>query len=345
MSRRSIGSIALPLGCGLALALLLVAGTPGLALDPEVRPITKGRYRLPYADGTAVRISRDHDSHRETMHRYDMGGEGTGPFTIVAAAAGTIVCIEEDSTLFCPRDPCPASHPSCCQRDDPSCKAGCRNNFVWLRHPNGEYSKYSHIQTGSASAAGRTVGEIISAGTPLGREGDVGFASGPHLHFEVADLDEGRFATRFPGASIEDVICAGSGFIPSDGIRDDVIDETSSPPDMNDTPDDDLNRQNRIVAFCDIGFVDRFDLFTAAACERDCPAGIAVTGRVPAPEVSHRQADISISSSQGVTLLVDPFAGLAMQAGTRITLRPGFHADRDSYFSATINRCDAEGGY
>jgi hypothetical protein len=36
--------------------------------------------------------------------------------------------------------------------------------------------------------------------------------------------------------------------------------------------------------------------------------------------------------------------GTAVRAGDRVTLSPGFHAEADSYFSASIGGCDTPGG-
>ncbi|HKJ54673.1 MAG TPA: PKD domain-containing protein [Nitriliruptoraceae bacterium] len=63
------------------------------------------------------------------------------------------------------------------------------NNYVWVAHPNGEWTKYSHFRTGTVTTdAGWAVGDTVLVGQVLGEEGDVGFAGSTHLHFEVANL-------------------------------------------------------------------------------------------------------------------------------------------------------------
>jgi len=132
---------------------------------------SKGYYRVPYADGTSVRINRDHNSHTP-RGRYDMVGTGGGPYKIVAAAPGKIMAIEDDFS----------------ERQDSDTADQCNNNYVWIAHPNGEWTKYSHMVKGSTTGkAGLKVGESVKAGQYLGDEGDVGCASGDHLHFEVGD--------------------------------------------------------------------------------------------------------------------------------------------------------------
>ena len=58
------------------------------------------------------------------------------------------------------------------------------NNYVWIEHPNGEWSKYSHVGTGTASS-NWSVGDWINAGEVVGLEGNIGAATGFHLHWEV----------------------------------------------------------------------------------------------------------------------------------------------------------------
>lgn len=176
----------------LAVAALLVSTHALAENDPSPGPAlrtsvvlqeSKGVYRIPYADGTKVRIGRDHSTHTP-KGRYDMGGQGGGSYRIVAAADGTVRYIEDryDKKLDCngpdnedPADDLPASEK--------------KNNYVWIEHANGEWSKYSHMTQGSTTGKAKLkVGDFVEAGTYLGDEGDVGCAGGDHLHLEVAVL-------------------------------------------------------------------------------------------------------------------------------------------------------------
>ncbi|MCF7220550.1 peptidoglycan DD-metalloendopeptidase family protein [Marilutibacter chinensis] len=141
-----------------------------LATIPMER--SKGVYRIPYADDTRIRVSRDHNTHTP-KGRYDIGGQGGGSHRIVAAADGHVRYIEDRFSQRLDCDGLAASEK--------------KNNYVWIEHANGEWSKYSHMQRNSTTGkAGLEVGDFVRAGTYLGDEGDVGCAGGDHLHFEVA---------------------------------------------------------------------------------------------------------------------------------------------------------------
>jgi hypothetical protein len=142
-------------------------GIAGIVGDPETRDRASARlrsdntYQIPYADGTDVRVNGDRLTH-SPPDRVDLKGDGVFNL-IVAARAGTIEIIVDSNSE-------PTSN----------------NNYVWISHGNGEWSKYTHFVTDSVTDAGRFEGEDVSAGTLLGLEGDVGQATGVHLHFEIA---------------------------------------------------------------------------------------------------------------------------------------------------------------
>lgn len=129
---------------------------------------SRGIYRIPYKTGTRVTVRQDHLTH-DPPTRVDLKGAGSAPRRILAAADGTIRFIVD---RFGENRP----------DGDP-----CNNNYVWIEHPTGEWTKYSHFVQGSVTEeAGLSVGDRVSAGRFLGFEGNVGCAHSVHLHFEVA---------------------------------------------------------------------------------------------------------------------------------------------------------------
>ncbi len=145
------------------MAAVVLAGCPGQSFLV---------YRVPYADGTQVRVWQDHVTHNPP-DRLDVAGiNGNGAYAIVAAQTGVVRYIEDQSTINC-------------------CGGSCANNYVWLEHVGGEWTKYSHLAFNSATGtAGLQVGDIVLAGQFLGYESDVGRACGQHLHFEVTVPDD-----------------------------------------------------------------------------------------------------------------------------------------------------------
>ena len=55
-------------------------------------------------------------------------------------------------------------------------------NFVIIDHGNGVSSCYAHMQDGSLRVS---VGDSVLQGQPIGKVGDTGYSTGPHLHFEI----------------------------------------------------------------------------------------------------------------------------------------------------------------
>lgn len=55
-------------------------------------------------------------------------------------------------------------------------------NFVIIDHGQGVSSCYAHMQDGSMKVA---VGDKVQQGQPIGKVGDTGYSTAPHLHFEI----------------------------------------------------------------------------------------------------------------------------------------------------------------
>ena len=168
---RSSARMATLINFALAGAVLLCAAGTAAAQNEK----SKGVYRIPYENGTTVKVTRDHTKHTP-VGRLDMVGTGgSGEYKIVAAADGTIRFIEDGFSAQVQNDD-----------DDETPNKPCTNNYVWIEHANGEWTKYSHMQKDSSTKKAKLkVGQFVKAGTYLGDEGKVGCASGDHLHFEV----------------------------------------------------------------------------------------------------------------------------------------------------------------
>ena len=158
----------------------VIAAAIGLSLSlaqanpPAPVANSAGVYRLPYADGTKIKIFDDAVTHRP-VGRIDMTAvAGQPPYRVVAAADGRVVAIQDAHS----------------EQQSGRAAADCRNNYVWIAHSNGEWTNYSHLRQGSITKGARLrVGDVVKAGAYLGDEGAVGCAMLEHLHFEVAVPD------------------------------------------------------------------------------------------------------------------------------------------------------------
>lgn len=62
-------------------------------------------------------------------------------------------------------------------------------NYVKIKHGNGMYTLYAHLQYGSVSVK---VGQRVKQGQVIGYMGNTGHSNGAHLHFEVRNINDIR---------------------------------------------------------------------------------------------------------------------------------------------------------
>lgn len=176
------------------LTILLGLAAAHAADAPMPLAQSEGLYRLPFADGTQVTVFDDATTHRPPGRVDLYAVNGHEPYRVVAAAAGRIAAIQDGYG----------------EQQSGRAAALCHNNYVWIAHPNGEWTNYSHLAQGSVTGrAGLKVGDRVAAGTYLGDEDAVGCAMLKHVHFEVAvpdgarPIDEGGFLTDNDGGKRE----------------------------------------------------------------------------------------------------------------------------------------------
>ncbi|HKS55790.1 MAG TPA: M23 family metallopeptidase [Steroidobacteraceae bacterium] len=162
----------------LASFLCLAGVTAALAADDGAAgKISTGTYRLPFADGTVVKVFDDFSTHRPNPALDLFAVEGSKPYRVVAAADGRIAAIQD----------------SYGEQQSGRPAAQCHNNYVWIAHANGEWTNYSHIARNSVKGRAKLeVGDEVKAGTYLGDEAAVGCAMLDHVHFEVAVPDASK---------------------------------------------------------------------------------------------------------------------------------------------------------
>jgi hypothetical protein len=100
--------------------------------------------------------------------------EGT---TVAAARAGRVFDLYQDSDVGC-------AEPSCEDKD----------NYVTIDHGDGTLGRYRHLQQGGVMVS---VGDRVARGQEIGRSGNTGLTTEPHLHLEVVDLLFHSLPVRF----------------------------------------------------------------------------------------------------------------------------------------------------
>jgi len=263
-------------------------------------PLSHGFYRIPYGDGLAIRVSRDHITHTPPV-KEDWVSVGFGPLPtqmpIVAAADGRIRSIVDNNGACC---------------DTTNCD-NC-NNSVWIEHANGEWTKYSHFQIGSVLAQGWQPDDCIQQGELIGYEGDVGFTSGSG--------SQNRNQTQCPTASTVNATKKCSIHLHWE------VRATATNSDL------------RVPILCnvpgDIAYAG--DTITGAPCDpMSCAAALVIPSQVIGDgEIHVTSAGQSISSSAQYLLSTSA----AYFAGNRVTLTPGFAAYSGTYFHAMIKPCE-----
>lgn len=122
-------------------------------------------YVLPYAVGQRFLVSRTFDHYLPSnggvgVHAIDVLMPMGTP--VLAIRAGTTVAVEERYS------------------DDDH--AEYHQNFVMVRHADGTVARYIHLMMNGAVVS---VGDLVGQGQVIGRSGNSGPSSEPHLHFDV----------------------------------------------------------------------------------------------------------------------------------------------------------------
>ena len=137
-------------------------------------------YSLPFAPGEAYAVSQGfHGSYSHT------GGdcfaidfkmdEGTH---VHAARGGVVVGSRDDSSVGGPHK-----------------KFEWDANYVLIKHDDGTLGHYVHLQKGGNRVK---VGDTVKAGDLIGKSGNTGHTTGPHLHFAVFKAANGKSRQTFP---------------------------------------------------------------------------------------------------------------------------------------------------
>lgn len=153
-------------------------------------------YALPYAAGASHEVSQGH--HGKFSHtgadEFALDWKMPEGTTVLAARAGTVVAVKDDS-----------------EQGGPRRKFEGFANHVTIQHADGTMAHYCHLAPRSAQVR---VGDAVAAGTPLAASGNTGFSSGPHLHFAVFKARGGYARETIP---VKFLTAEGRGITPVTG--------------------------------------------------------------------------------------------------------------------------------
>lgn len=140
--------------------------------DVTSKPDLNYVYDLPFRKGNAYKLGQGYNG--TLSHKNENSLDFTMPVgsEIVAARAGVVVQVVESNTQSCMQEECKKY-----------------NNYITIMHDDGSFASYVHIKYNGALCK---VGDVVKKGDKIALSGDVGYASGAHLHFMCfkADLEK-----------------------------------------------------------------------------------------------------------------------------------------------------------
>jgi len=138
-------------------------------------------YAMPFGPGRYVVLQGPRGSY---SHFVGSNSENAVDWDV---PEGTIVCAARDGVVVGVRDD------STVGGTDPKFRP--LGNYVIIKHSDGTFADYHHLQTGGAMVK---IGDAVTTGQPIGLSGHTGYASKPHLHFMVFQAIDGKKVLSLP---------------------------------------------------------------------------------------------------------------------------------------------------
>ncbi len=146
-----------------------ILGDPDATHDPGVL------YKIPFAKGKKFKVSQGFNgshSHKKKTRKHAIDIEMPIGTTICACRTGKVVDVVENFP------------------DTSTTMA--ETNYIRILHSDGTYGIYAHLTQNGSDV---DIGADVSEGSIIGKSGNSGESSAPHLHFAVAKSDGHVLAT------------------------------------------------------------------------------------------------------------------------------------------------------
>jgi len=122
-------------------------------------------YYLPFEKGASFTVGQGYEGEMSHQEKFAIDFNMPIGTVITAARGGIVVQVIDENEKNCPSQECEKY-----------------NNVLLVYHSDGTFAKYAHIQKNGALVE---VGDEVEIGQPIAKSGNVGWSTGPHLHFEV----------------------------------------------------------------------------------------------------------------------------------------------------------------
>lgn len=126
---------------------------------------TNFKYNLPFENGTTFKLSQGYNGKLSHQNKSQLDFTMPIGTKLTAVRGGKVVRVVDVNNKHCPTDACKKY-----------------NNYIDILHDDGTFAEYVHIKRKGAKVK---VGDTVKKGQLIALSGNVGWSTGPHLHFSV----------------------------------------------------------------------------------------------------------------------------------------------------------------
>ena len=123
------------------------------------------KYDLPYLKGETYKLSQGYNGKVSHQNKNQLDFSMPIGTSVIAAREGIVIKVIDVNTKHCGSQECEAF-----------------NNYIYIYHNDGSIGEYLHIKKKGAKVK---EGDYVQQGQLIAESGNVGWSTGPHLHFSV----------------------------------------------------------------------------------------------------------------------------------------------------------------